>query len=119
MMQLLVGNVADWATQMKALHPDHTPVLLDVREAWELQTAAIANDVGTNGFQVVHMPMRAVPARYPELDKQQPVACLCHHGARSMQVALFLENNGFTQVVNVQGGIHAWATEVDARVPLY
>ncbi|MBA4254283.1 MAG: sulfurtransferase [Polaromonas sp.] len=119
MMQLQVGQVADWAKQMGTQHPGHTPLVLDVREPWELQTAAIANDPATNGFQVLHMPMRTVPARYLELDKHQPVACLCHHGARSMQVAMFLENNGFTQVVNIQGGIHAWATEVDARVPLY
>ncbi len=119
MMQLQVGQVADWAKQMSTQHPGHTPLVLDVREAWELQTAAIANDVAANGFQVLHMPMRTVPARYLELDKHQPVACLCHHGARSMQVAMFLENNGFSQVVNIQGGIHAWASEVDARVPLY
>ena len=65
------------------------------------------------------MPMRSVPARYMELDRERPIACLCHHGARSAQVAQFLIQNGFTDVVNIHGGIHAWSQELDPGVPVY
>jgi len=119
MIQLQASQVSDWARKASQEFPGAKPIVLDVREAWEVQTASIVDDVAANGFQLIHMPMRTVPARYLELEREQPVACLCHHGARSMQVAFFLENNGFTRVVNIQGGIHAWATEHDPRVPLY
>lgn len=87
------------------------PLLLDVREAWEFDTCHIA------GAQ--SMPMNAVPARYMELDKASPIVCICHHGARSMQVARFLEHNGFTQLINLTGGVHAWALQVDTSMPTY
>lgn len=119
MQQLQASQVADWAKQMTATDPSLTPVVLDVREAWEVQTASVPQDAAAGGFELMYMPMRSVPARYTELNRHQPVACLCHHGARSMQVAYFLEQNGFTQVANVQGGIHAWATQHDPRIPLY
>ena len=119
MIHLKASQDSTWAKQHSATTPDKPVLVLDVREAWEVQTASIVNDEAVNGFQLIHMPMRSVPARYPELDRHQPIACLCHHGMRSMQVAQFLESNGFTQVANVQGGIHAWATEHDNRVPVY
>jgi rhodanese-related sulfurtransferase len=119
MQQLQASQVVDWAKQMTADNPDLVPVVLDVREAWEVQTAAVPDAQAVHGYRLVHMPMRSVPARCTEFDRHQPVACLCHHGARSMQVAYFLEQNGFTQVANVQGGIHAWATDHDPRIPLY
>jgi rhodanese-related sulfurtransferase len=119
MQQLQASQVADWAKQMTEADPSLMPVVLDVREAWEVQTASVPDDAVANGFKLLHMPMRSVPARHTELDRHQPVACLCHHGARSMQVAHFLEQNGFTRVVNVQGGINAWATQHDPRIPLY
>lgn len=119
MIQLRANQVTEWARKAAGKHPAALPVVLDVREAWEVQTASIVNDEAANGFKLVLMPMRSVPARYPELDRSQPIACLCHHGARSMQVAHFLEANGFTDVANIQGGINAWATEHDPRVPMY
>ena len=91
------------------------PVLLDVREPWELQTAAVKGD----GFSVVAIPMNAIPARLVELDPAQPVACLCHHGARSQRVAQFLAQNGFSRLANVAGGIEAWSRELDPAVPRY
>lgn len=102
----------DW---LRSVAGDELPVVLDVREPWELQTASVK----PAGFELLAMPMRSVPARYLELDRQRPIACLCHHGARSAQVAQFLIGNGFTQVVNIQGGIHAWSQELDPGVPVY
>lgn len=97
-------------------HPDELPVLLDVREGWELQTASV---VAAPGFRVVGIPMNDIPARLAELDPDVPVACLCHHGARSQRVAMFLAGNGFVDVTNVAGGIDAWSVERDATVPRY
>lgn len=87
------------------------PVLLDVREPWEFQTCHIEGSV--------LIPMNAVPARLQELDEDAPIVCICHHGGRSMSVASFLERNGFTQVTNLTGGVHAWALQVDPSMPTY
>jgi rhodanese-related sulfurtransferase len=87
------------------------PVLLDVREPWEFETCHIAGSLP--------MPMNTVPARIDELEEEAPVVCICHHGARSMQVAAFLERNGFAQVTNLTGGVHAWALQVDEAMPKY
>lgn len=107
--QIRPSQLADWiATQGDA-------VVLDVREPWELQTASIKPE----GFKLVSIPMQAIPARLNELDRALPVACLCHHGGRSMQVASFLAQQGFGKVANIAGGIHAWASEVDPGVPRY
>ena len=98
---------------------DSLPLVLDVREPWELQTASVR----VNGFTLVHIPMRDIPAQLAELQRahgpDQPIACLCHHGMRSLQVATYLAQNGFTQVVNLDGGIDAWSQQVDPSVPAY
>ena len=109
------NQMAAWIAQVQAELPaDVLPVVQDVREAWEVQTASVNPD----GFELVHMPMQTIPARLDELDRSRPVACLCHHGARSQQVAHFLAQQGF-EVVNVAGGIHAWSLQVDPTVPVY
>lgn len=91
------------------------PVVLDVREPWELQTASVKPE----GFELVAIPMNELPARVAELDAQQPVAVLCHHGARSQRVAMFLAGNGFARLANIAGGIEAWSGELDPSVPHY
>lgn len=88
-----------------------TPVLLDVREPWEYETCKI------NGS--LSIPMNTIPAQVDQLDKDTPLVCICHHGARSMRVAYFLENHGYTQIINLTGGIHAWAQQVDPAMPTY
>jgi rhodanese-related sulfurtransferase len=87
------------------------PLLLDVREPWEYEKARI------EGGRLV--PMRELPARIGELDPAREVVAICHHGGRSMQVALFLEKNGFNKVHNLSGGVDAWSRSVDPAVPLY
>ncbi|TXI84818.1 MAG: sulfurtransferase [Cupriavidus sp.] len=87
------------------------PVLLDVREDLEVRTAAMPG--------ITHIPMGHIPARMGELDDEAEIVCICHHGARSMQVASFLESRGYTHVYNLTGGIHAWSTDVDPSVPQY
>jgi rhodanese-related sulfurtransferase len=92
-----------------------TPVVLDVREPHELQIASVT----ANGFELVAIPMGVIPPRLSELNPAQPIACLCHHGGRSMQVAAFLEARGFSHVANIAGGIHAWSAEVDPSIARY
>jgi rhodanese-related sulfurtransferase len=109
MQQLYPAQIAEWASQQA-----QRPVLLDVREGWEVQTASAKPEA----LDLLHMPMQTIPARLHELDKTRPIACLCHHGGRSMQVASFLMQHGF-DVVNVAGGIHAWSAQVDPSIPVY
>lgn len=92
------------------------PVVLDVREPWERQVASVSP---ADGLRLVAIPMGEIPARLAELDPAQPVACLCHHGARSQRVAMFLAQQGFGDVANISGGIDAWSRERDPGVPLY
>lgn len=92
------------------------PLLLDVRETWEFELAALRAD----GLVTVNVPMSQIVQRIGELDPAQPTVCLCHHGVRSAQVAAFLEQrHGFTSVTNFTGGVDAWSVDVDASVPRY
>jgi rhodanese-related sulfurtransferase len=91
------------------------PLLLDVREGWEVQTARL----DLPGATTVHIPMHSLPARHAELGTQQPVLVLCHHGARSLQCVAYLQQLGHGAVYNIAGGIDAWSCEVDASVPRY
>ncbi len=84
--------------------------LLDVREEWELGVASVPD--------VVHIPMGEVADRLGELDRGREVVVLCRSGRRSLQVANFLQQNGF-QAVNLAGGILAWSRELDATIPTY
>ena len=84
--------------------------LLDVREEWELGVASVPD--------VVHIPMGEVADRLGELDRGREVVVLCRSGRRSLQVASFLQQNGF-QAVNLAGGILAWSRELDATIPTY
>lgn len=85
--------------------------LLDVREHVELELAAVAG--------ATHVPMREVPARLAELERDAPLVVMCHSGGRSRRVAEYLSSNGFEQVFNLRGGIDAWSTEIDPQVPRY
>lgn len=87
------------------------PFLLDVREPWEYETCHI--------HQAQLMPMSGLPLRLEELDRDVEIVCICHHGGRSMQVAHFLERNGFNRIINLTGGVHAWALQVDTSMPTY
>jgi rhodanese-related sulfurtransferase len=87
------------------------PVLLDVREPWEV---AICMLPGSR-----HVPMNAIPARAGELDPAADTVVVCHHGARSFQVAAFLERQGFARVFNLYGGLDAWARTADPSMPTY
>lgn len=105
MQDISVEELAQWRASGKNF------VLLDVREAFEVQTAALPD--------AVHIPMRQIPQRAGELDRSAEIAVLCHHGGRSERVAQFLSMQGFPNVRNVAGGIDAYAKRVDTSIPRY
>ena len=107
MQQITAPELADWLAD----EARPSPFLLDVRENWEYETCHIAGST--------LMPMNTIPARIDDLDEEAAIVCICHHGARSMRVAAFLEHNGFGKVINLTGGIHAWAVQVDSNMPKY
>ncbi len=95
--------------------PDRTQsenvVLLDVREPHELQISALPG--------VVHIPMREIPQRLDELDRETSLVVMCHVGGRSRQVAGYLLAIGYENVFNLSGGIAAWSQDVDPQIPTY
>jgi rhodanese-related sulfurtransferase len=87
------------------------PLLLDVREPWEVEHCALEG--------IVAVPMAEIPARAHELDSEREVVCICHHGMRSQRVAMFLAQQGFGKVYNLSGGVDAWAMRVAPGMPRY
>lgn len=110
--QIRPSQLAAW---LESVREFGEPMVLDVREPYEVKLAGIK----PNGFELVTIPMGVIPPRLHELDRSRPIACLCHHGGRSMQVAGFLKARGFDHVANIAGGIYAWAAELDPSVPRY
>lgn len=90
---------------------DARPVILDVREPWELKVCALPN--------CAHIPMGQIPSRLTELDPQAELVVVCHHGIRSQQVANYLERRGFGRIYNLRGGVDAWAREIDPEMATY
>jgi len=107
MKQIAPAELARWLADPARAKP----VLLDVREPWEFQTCHIAGSR--------HVPMNEIPARAGETDPGAEVVVICHHGGRSMQVAMFLEKNGYASVHNLAGGVDQWAKTVDSSMPVY
>ncbi|MGQ9684862.1 MAG: rhodanese-like domain-containing protein [Thiobacillaceae bacterium] len=87
------------------------PLLLDVREPWEFERCHIDG--------ALSVPMNGIPARLDELPRDREIVVICHHGVRSFHVARFLDHNGFTRIINLTGGVDAWAKEVDPTMPTY
>lgn len=87
------------------------PLLLDVREEWEYRLCHLEGSL--------HIPMARIPERIASLDPERETVLICHHGVRSQRVALYLEQRGFMNLVNLEGGIDAWAVAVDPAMPRY
>ena len=100
------------AAQAAALTKQNKTRIIDVREPWEHETARVEGSL--------LMPMGEVPARaHQELDPEEHLVVLCHHGVRSMNVTVWLRNQGFEQAQSIRGGIDAWSAEVDPAIPRY
>jgi rhodanese-related sulfurtransferase len=113
--QIDVREFQMWAEQSANAPAGERPLLLDVREPWEVATASIQMD----GLDVQHIVMHEIPQRLAELPSDRPIVCVCHGGVRSMQVAAFLERQGFDRAINLAGGVDAWSVVVDPTVPRY
>jgi len=105
MQEISVEELAQWREAGRDF------VLLDVREPFELQEAALPG--------AMHVPMGQIPMRMNEMDPQAEIAVLCHFGGRSERVAHFLAQRGFSRVYNVAGGIDEYAERVDPKIPRY
>ncbi|MCS4503045.1 putative adenylyltransferase/sulfurtransferase MoeZ [wastewater metagenome] len=105
MRSVNASELADW------LAGEAPPQLIDVREPWEHGTASLA--------QASLVPLALLPQRLDELSRERPTVVMCHHGVRSAMAAGLLERAGFTDVINLDGGIDAWSVEVDPAVPRY
>jgi rhodanese-related sulfurtransferase len=105
----------DLSAWLEAARAHGEPVVLDVREPHELHMARVQS----GRFSAAHHSHGRDTAAPVRADPEQPIACLCHHGGRSMQVAHFLASRGFRHVANIAGGINAWSAEVDPSIPRY
>jgi len=95
----------------KQLDSGEKLLLIDVREPWEHQICRI------EGAKLI--PMRTIPANFQSLDVEETVICYCHHGQRSLDVAVWLRGQGVESAKSLAGGIERWAVDVDPRVPRY
>ena len=101
-------NAPQLASRLKDENP---PLLLDVREPHELQISALAG--------AVNIPLGMLAARLSELDSAREMVVLCKSGSRSARALELLASAGFKRIKNLQGGINAWAKEVDNSLPAY
>ena len=99
------------ATELAA-HLEHaSPLLLDVREPWEFDICRIDGSV--------NLPMEQIPSRLDELRVADEIVVICHHGIRSQRVIWFLQQDFEQPLINLDGGVDAWAREVDPDMPVY
>jgi rhodanese-related sulfurtransferase len=101
-------SVHELASWRQSVVP-HT--VLDVREADELSICELGD--------ALHIPMSEIPSRVADLPSEHPLVVMCHHGARSMRVVKFLRSAGYENAVNLDGGVNAWACEIDAALRRY
>lgn len=92
---------------------NHAALLLDVREPWEFAICRLSHSE--------LLPMRQIPAAVQNrsLPNDRDIVVICHHGIRSRQVAMFLEHQGYSRVINLRGGIDAWARDLDPAMATY
>ncbi|MFW5427057.1 MAG: rhodanese-like domain-containing protein [Methylophagaceae bacterium] len=88
-------------------------VQIDVREDIELEFGMLED--------AIHIPMQSVPGQLNTLEKYKnyPVIVICRSGKRSDQIGQFLEQMGFSDVINLAGGMNSWATDVDTNMTVY
>ena len=105
--ELPVADLAGWrADKLRA-----APLLVDVREPWEYAFCRIDGSLS--------IPLGEFASRQAELPRDRPLVLVCHTGRRSQHAAMLLAGAGFSQVFNLQGGVEAWAIEVDPEVKRY
>lgn len=98
--------------QLKELLSEDVRLLvLDVRETEELEICALPN--------FLHIPLGNLTREWEQLPRDHVIVTVCHHGRRSLQAAIFLKSRGFERVLNLYGGMQAWAEQVDPLMAQY
>ena len=103
--QLSPAELQRWRQDGKAF------LLLDVRTDEETAICALPDSI--------HIPMNLIPLRINELPDGLPIVVYCHHGIRSLHTAMYLADAGFETLYNLQGGIDAWAAQIDENMARY
>jgi rhodanese-related sulfurtransferase len=99
------------AAQLAAQLEYEDPMLLDVREPWEFEVCHIDGSI--------NIPMGQVSQQLEQLQTASEVVVICHHGVRSQQVIVFLQQQLTAELVNLDGGVDAWARAIDPDMPVY
>ena len=99
------------ATELADYLEDANPLLIDVREPWEFE---ICHIVGS-----VNIPMNQIPLQLHHLQEADETVVICHHGVRSQHVIHYLEQQDIGSLINLDGGVDAWARAVDLDMPVY
>jgi rhodanese-related sulfurtransferase len=98
--------------ELDALRRDKQPhAILDVREAWELDICKIEGSM--------NLPLGTLPQNLAQIPQTAPLVVMCHHGGRSMQAVMWLRAQGYANAVNLRGGIHEWARQVEPTMATY
>jgi len=85
--------------------------ILDVREPWELDLVRFP--------EALAIPLATLPARIGEVPTDKPVVVVCHHGMRSYKAMTWLRQNGVANAINLDGGIDAWARQIEPSMGVY
>ena len=101
-------SVADLAALRQAGSPH---AVLDVREPWETALCLIPDSLT--------IPLGTLPTQLDRVPPEQPLVVVCHHGGRSMQAVMWLRSQGYKNAINLNGGIHAWASQIDPKMATY
>ena len=98
--------------QFDAMRQSDVPfAVLDVREDWEREICAFEGSL--------NISLTKLAESIPLLPTERPLVVMCHHGIRSLQAVLWLRQQGFDNAVNLDGGIDAWARQIDQGVRVY
>lgn len=114
--QITPAQFSEWSTQHGTA--SQKALLIDVREPNEWALVSLPAAAADAPYEILYLSMGSVPGELNELDPDRPTAFLCHHGQRSHMVAMFLQQNGFTRLANIQGGIDAWS-QIDPSLVRY
>ena len=101
----------DVLTLSKELDAGKTYKILDVRQGWEIGVCAFEGSI--------NVPLMNIPGHVAELPRDEALVVVCHHGMRSQQAVNWLRAQGFDNAINLQGGINAWAQNVDTDMATY
>ena len=99
------------ASQLATHLETSCPLLLDVREPWEFDICHIDRSL--------NIPLGQVPHRLAQLQDAAEIVVICHHGIRSQYAIRYLQQQSFDRLINLDGGVDAWAREVDPDMPVY